>query len=244
MNGTNAVGMNGTNAVGMNGTNAVGLNGGFYSTADVVPGLNGLTSGITLNGCNCAELSAYDVEPMAMALNGTQEERDAFILGMLYGDNAAIQAAESGNLNGWLDVLKARKRERQTGRTAERDARRARRAERFASRQARLAEGGGFFQNLGEGIKAIAPGLAEKLGGQTDESLQDLGVDANLDVLADRTFDQLKSGVGPDTPTNAGGNWWTKSTPVTKAAIIGGGLLVAYFAAKQFGIIGKKKKRK
>jgi len=237
--------MNGTNAVGgMNGTNTVGMNGGFYSTADVVPGMNGLTSGITLNGCNCAELNAYDVEPLAYGLNGTQEERDAFILGMLYGDNAAIQAAESGNLNGWLDVLKARKRERQTGRETERAARRSRRQERFAARQGRLAEGGGFFQNLGEGIKAIAPGLAEKLAGQTDESLMDMGVDANLDVLADRTMDQLKSGITPeDTPSNAGGNFWTKSSPVTKAAIIGGGLLVAYFAAKQFGLIGKKKRK-
>lgn len=234
LNGTNSVGtMQGTNAVQLNGTGDVG---GNYSA------LNG-TNAVMLNGCPCYDLSPNDID--TSGLNGTQEEIDAFKLGVLYGDAAAVNAAETGNLNGWLDVLKERKRERMTGRETERASRRARRAERFASRQSRLATGGGFFQNLGEGIKSIAPGLAAKLAGETEEQLMDAGVYPDEMTLLKRAADDAAAGATPEgTPSNAGlKGWWAKQNTVTKAAVIGGGLLVAYFGAKQFGLIGKKKRR-
>jgi hypothetical protein len=234
LNGTNSVGMmQGTNAVTLNGTGDVG---GNYSA------LNG-TNAVMLNGCPCYDLNPNDID--TTGLNGTAEEIDAFKLGVLYGDMAAVNAAETGNLNGWLDVLRERKSGRMEGRESERASRRARRAERFASRQSRLAAGGGFFQNIGEGIKAIAPGLAAKLAGETEEQLEDAGVFPDEMTLLTRAAQDAAAGATPEgTPSNAGlKGWWAKQNTVTKAAVIGGGVLVAYFAAKQFGLIGKKKRR-
>ena len=200
MNGTNAVGqMNGTNAVGLNGTNSVALNG----TGDV----GGNYSELTLNGCPCSQLQPDEIS--IYGLNGTQEEMDAFKLGVLYGDQAAVAAS-----------------------------RRSRRAERFASRQSRLASGGGFFQNLGEGIKSIAPGLAAKLAGETEDELLDMGVYPDETTLLTRSAQQAGAGVRS---SDTGGGWCASQPTATKAAIIGGGVLVAFLAAKQFGLIGGKK---
>jgi hypothetical protein len=244
LNGTNQVGMmNGTNAVNLNGTGDVG---GNYSE------LNG-TNAVMLNGCPCSQLNGYDID--TTGLNGTDEEIDAFKLGVLYGDTAAVEAAETGNLNGFLDVLKERKSKRRAnrqenkeGRQGQRDARRSRREARFAARQERLGSGGGFFQQLGSGLKDLAPGLAAKLAGETEEKLNELGVYPDEETLMYRTGEQAAAGVTPDgdgTPSNAGlMGWWSKQNTVTKAAVIGGGLLVGYFAAKQFGLIGKKGKKR
>jgi hypothetical protein len=239
LNGTNSVGtMQGTNAVQLNGTGDVG---GNYSA------LNG-TNAVMLNGTPCSQLTPYDVE--TTGLNGTQEEIDAFKLGVLYGDAAAVNAAETGNLNGFLDVLRERRssrradrQENQEGRQAGREARRARRETRFANRQARLGAGGGFFQQAGAALQNIAPGLAARLAGETEEQLMDAGIYPDEETLLTRTMEEAAAGVTP-TPSNAGlKGWWAKQNTVTKAAVIGGGLLVAYFGAKQFGLIGKKKRR-
>lgn len=243
MNGTNQVGqMNGTNAVNlngyyMNGTSAVNLNG----TGDV----GGNYSEVTLNGCPCSQLNATDI--YTDGLNGTQEEMDAFKLGVLYGDNAAVDAYENGNLNGFLDVLKERKakrradrQENQEGRQGQRETRRLRREARFSSRQERLGSGGGFFQQLGSGLKDIAPGLAAKLAGETEDELNDMGVYPNEETLMSRSAEQVSGGVR----ASEGGSGWASYSTATKAAIIGGGVLVAVLAAKQFGLFGKKGKKK
>jgi len=241
LNGTNQVGMNGTNAVMLQGTSDVG---GNYSA------LNG-TNAVMLNGTPCSSLNGYDIDTTGM--NGTDEEIDAFRLGVLYGDAAAVQAAETGNLNGFMDVLRERRsgrradrQENQEGRQGQRDARRARRETRFANRQARLGEGGGFFQQAGNALSAIAPGLAARLAGETEEQLNDMGVYPDEETLMTRSAEQAAAGVTPEgTPSNAGlKGWWAKQNTVTKGAIIGGGVLVAYFAAKQFGLIGKKSKKR
>jgi hypothetical protein len=181
-------------------------------------------------------------------MNGTQDEIDAFKLGVLYGDEAAVSAYESGNLNGFFSMLKERKdarradrQENQEGRQGQRDSRRARREARFASRQERLGSGGGFFQQLGSGLKDIAPGLAAKLAGETEAELNDMGVYPDEETLMQRSAQQAGAGVrSSDT-----GSGWSSYSTATKAAIIGGGVLVAVLAAKQFGLFGKKgKKRK
>lgn len=244
MNGTNQVGqMNGTNAVNlnghyMNGTNAVNLNG----TGDV----GGNFSEVTLNGSPCSQLSPQDI--YISGLNGTQEEMEAFKLGVLYGDNAAVDAYENGNLNGFLDVLKERKaarradrQENQEGRQGGREARRLRRETRFAARQTRLGEGGGFFQQAGEALSTLAPGLAAKLAGETEDELNDMGVYPNEETLMSRSAEQVSGGVRAST---GGSGMWASYSTATKAAIIGGGVLVAVLAAKQFGLFGKKGKKK
>jgi len=243
MNGTNQVGqMNGTNAVNlngyyMNGTNAVNLNG----TNEV----GGNYSELTLNGSPCSQLSPNDI--YTSGLNGTQEEMEAFKLGVLYGDNAAVQAYESGNLNGFLDILKERRtarradrQENQEGRQAQRDTRRARRETRFTSRQERLGSGGGFFQQAGAALSTIAPGLAAKLAGETEDELNDMGIYPNEETLLSRAAQQTDAGV----VSSQSGSGWSSYSTATKAAIIGGGVLVAVLAAKQFGLFGKKGKKK
>jgi hypothetical protein len=241
MNGTNSVGnMNGTNSVNLNGTNSVNLNG----TSDI----GGNYAETTLNGCPCSQLHPDDVIINGYGMNGTQDEIDAFKLGVLYGDEAAVSAYESGNLNGFFSMLKERKdarradrQENQEGRQGQRDSRRARREARFASRQERLGSGGGFFQQLGSGLKDIAPGLAAKLAGETEAELNDMGVYPDEETLMQRSAQQAGAGVrSSDT-----GSGWSSYSTATKAAIIGGGVLVAVLAAKQFGLFGKKgKKRK
>lgn len=236
MNGTNAVGqMNGTNAVGLNGTNSVALNG----TGDV----GGNYSELTLNGCPCSQLQPDAIS--TYGLNGTQEEMDAFKLGVLYGDQAAVAAYENGNLNGFLDVLKERRsarradrQENQEGRQAGREARRQRRQARFAARQERLASGGGFFQQAGAALQNIAPGLAARLAGETEDQLNEMGIYPDEETLMLRSAEQ--SGAGVRT-SESGSGWWGSQSTATKAAIIGGGVLVAFLAAKQFGLIGGKK---
>jgi hypothetical protein len=239
MNGTNAVGqMNGTNAVGLNGTGAVNLNG----TGDV----GGNYSELTLNGTPCSQLQPDQI--YTSGLNGTAEEMEAFKLGVLYGDSAAVSAYESGNLNGFLDVLKERKssrradrQENQEGRQAGRESRRTRREERFANRQERLASGGGFFQQAGAALSTLAPGLAAKLAGETEDELNDLGVYPDETTLMSRAAQQADAGIRS---SESGSGWWSQQPTATKAAIIGGGVLVAFLAAKQFGLIGKKSKRR
>jgi len=239
MNGTNAVGqMNGTNAVNLNGTNAVNLNG----TNEV----GGNYSELTLNGTPCSQLQPTDIS--TYGLNGTQEEIDAFKLGVLYGDQAAVAAYENGNLNGFFDVLKERRagrradrQENQEGRQAGRESRRARRESRFAARQQRLASGGGFFQQAGAALQNIAPGLAAKLAGETEDQLNDMGIFPDEETLLTRSAEQASAGVRS---SDSGSGWWGSQSTATKAAIIGGGVLVAFLAAKQFGLIGKKSKRR
>jgi hypothetical protein len=241
MNGTNAVGqMNGTNAVGLNGTNNVNLNG----TADV----GGNYSELTLNGTPCSQLHPDEIMINGYGMNGTQEEIDAFKLGVLYGDSDAVSAYESGNLNGFFSMLKERKDARradrqsnQDARQGEREAKRLRREARFKARQERLAAGGGFFQQAGSALQSVAPGLAAKLAGETESDLNDLGVNPDEETLMSRVAQQAGAGVRS---SESEGGWWSSQPTATKAAIIGGGVLVAYLAAKQFGLIGKKGKRK
>ncbi len=184
MNGTGSVGMNGTNKVGMmQGTNAVGggsLNGGFYSTADVIPGLNGATSGITLNGVDCCDLNPYDLE-----LNGIDDQdpdADAIKLALMYGDADVIDAYENGELNGLKEILAAR-RARIASETPEQAA-------------ARKATRGKILSTIlsAASLSPVGGGLATKLKGKLDTAL----------AVAQKAGAALDAaGIVPDTKTLA-----------------------------------------
>ena len=245
LNGTNAVGMNGTNAVGMNGTNAVGLNG--YSTGDVMP-LNGTnavllngTNAVTLNADELADLSPYDVD--VEGLNGTAEDLDAYRLAVIYGDEAALQG---------YSIFNGARKDRVAARRAERSAakaeKKARRKQRFEARQERLKSGGTFFQQIGSGLKEIAPALKERIAGaaaSAEDALLDEGIEPNEDVLLAKMLKQGETGNLPADETTQGGGLMAKfnalSTPA-KIGIVAGGAALLYFGYK--AITGKKGKKR
>jgi len=245
MNGTNAVGggLNGTNTVGMNGTNAVGgsLNGGFYSTADVVPdaSLNGLTSGITLNGVDCCNLN-----PMEMELNGIDDndpDANAIKLALMYGDEDVIDAYENGELNGIKEILAAR-RARIASETPEEAAARKARRNKLLSTVLSAASispvGGGLATKL-KGKLDQAISLAEKTGAALDAA----GVDANEKALATRAATETVAGLGDQDAQGSGlMAKWKALSPVAKGAIIGGAALGSFLLYRKFS--GKKRKKR
>jgi hypothetical protein len=264
MNGdrTNAVGMNGTSFVGMNGTETVlPINSSAdYSTSVVFP--NG-TNSVLLNGTNSVILNADEVanlngEDIQEPLNATSADHVNFWkLGVMYGDPIALQGYDVFNGKAERQARKKRREERKAARTTEKTARRERRKERFQARQERLKSGGGFFQKLGAGLEKAGAGVAE-LVAKKDEVLQDLGFQPNEAVLEQRAAQMAAAEVATPGATRAledagvdttGGdqtpvaepNWWSKQDTVTKAAIIGGGLVGAYLLYNQFS---KKKRRK
>lgn len=245
MNGTNTVGMNGTNTVGLNGTNDVGgafsLNGGFYSTADVVPSrsLNGLTSGITLNGVDCCQLDLYSEE-----LNGIDDQdpdADAIKLALMYGDEDVIDAYENGELNGLKEILAAR-RARIASETPEQAAARKERRNKLLSTVLSAASlspvGGGLATKLkGKLDQAIA--LADKTGA----ALEAAGIAPNTKALATRAAVETDAGIAADESGSTGlVAKWKSLSPVAKGAIIGGVALTAFLVYRKFS--GKKRKKR
>jgi hypothetical protein len=245
MNGTNAVGggLNGTGSVGMNGTNAVGggLNGGFYSTADVVPsrGLNGLTSGITLNGVDCCDLNPMDVE-----LNGIDDQdpdANAIKLALMYGDEDVIDAYENGELNGIKEILAARRARLATETPEQAAARKARRAKLLSTvlSAASLSPVGGGLATKLKGKLDTAIALAEKTGAALDAA----GVEANTKALATRAATETAAGLGDQEVESTGlMAKWKALSPVAKGAIIGGVALGGFLLYRKFS--GKKRKKR
>lgn len=240
MNGTNTVGMNGTNTVGMNGTNAVGggLNGGFYATSDVVPGLNGVTSGITLNGVDVATLDPYEIE-----LNGIDDQdpdADAIKLALMYGDEDIIDAYENGELNGLKEILAAR-RARIASESPEQAAARKARRNKILSTVLSVASaspvGGGLATKLkGKLDQAIA--LADKTGA----ALEAAGIQPNEKALATRAAQETDAGIADVEPETGLMAKWKGLSPVAKGAIIGGVALGAFLVYRKFS--GKKRKKR
>jgi hypothetical protein len=246
MNGTNSIGMQGTNAVGggsMQGTNAVGggsMNGGFYSTADVVPGLNGLTSGITLNGVDCCDLNPYDLE-----LNGIDDQdpdADAIKLALMYGDEDVIDAYENGELNGLKEILAARRARIASESPAQAAARKERRGKILStilSVASTSPVGGGLATKLkGKLDQALA--VAQKAGAALDA----VGVVPNEQALATRSAQETAAGL-PDTLEEEKEGLmakWNALSPVTKGAIIGGVALGGFLLYRQFSKKGKKRR--
>ena len=265
MNGTSTVGLNGTNKVGMNGTNKVGMNGmyngydddysdygingyGDYST-DIV-GMNGTssvqlngTSSVQLNGTDVEDLNPYDIDLDHM--NGTEEDLDTLRLALMYGDSAAIDAHDSGNLNGLKEVLAARKAKLANETPEEKAARKAR-------RQAIVGKLVGAVGLVAPGAAGILKTLtgagaakAEAIAAQTAEALDAAGIDPNAKALATRAAKQADAGLPADVnvapPTSKIAAWWTARTKTEKGLIIGGGVAVAALA---FYLLTKKKKGK
>jgi hypothetical protein len=242
MNGTNSVQpMQGTNTVGMQGTNTVGMNGGFYSTADVVPGLNGLTSGITLNGVDCCDINPYDLE-----LNGIDDQdpdADAIKLALMYGDEDVIDAYENGELNGLKEILAARKA-RLASETPEQAAARKERRGKVLSTILSAAS-----------LSPVGGGLATKLKGKLDQALNvaqkagaaldAVGVMANEKALATRAVQETEAGLPDNIQEEEKPGLmakWNALSPVAKGAIIGGVALGGFLLYRQFSKKGKKRR--
>jgi hypothetical protein len=247
MNGTNSVGnMQGTNQVGggsMNGTNQVGggLNGGFYATSDVVPGLNGLTSGITLNGVDCCDLNPYDME-----LNGIDDQdpdADAIKLALMYGDEDIIDAYENGELNGLKEILAARKARIASESPEEAAARKARRGKLLSTvlSVASLSPVGGGLATKLKGKLDQALAVAQKAGAALDA----VGVVANEKALATRAVQETEAGLPDDMQEEEKPGLmakWNGLSPVAKGAIIGSVALGGFLLYRALSKKGKKRR--
>lgn len=262
MNGTNTVGtMQGTATVGMNGgfystgdvvpglngaTNAIDLNGGFYSTGDVVPGLNGVTTGVTLNGVDCCELNPFDIE-----LNGiedaTDEDLDAIRLALMYGDDEVVDAYEGGELNGLKDILAARKARLANETPEQREARIAKRKKivgAIIGAGALAIPGGAAGGKLATLLKkGLDKTKALRTAAANIETLDAAGIEPDEVTVATRSATQADAGVGADSE-NTGGvmGWWNRQTTVTKVAVVGGAGLAAFLIYRNF--FAKKGKRR
>jgi len=244
MNGTNTVGMNGTNTVGMNGTNSVNLNGYGYSTNEV--NLNGYhingTNSVQLNGVNVESLSPYDID--LSNINGTEEDLDLLRLAIMYGDPAAIDTYETGDLNGLKEILAARKA-RIAAETPEQQA-------------ARKAKRQGLVNKLVGAVGLVAPGAsgvlkaltgagaakAASIASQTAAALEDSGIDPNAVALATRSVQQTDAGLDENVDVAAPKGiaaWWAGRSKMQKGYIIAGGVAVAGLAIY---LLTKKKKGK
>lgn len=254
MNGTNNVGMNGTNRVGMNGTNSVNLNGGSYSTDTV--GMNGTTlfgtNSVNLNGTNSVQLNGTDVENLSPYdidlnhINGTEEDLDLLRLGIMYGDDAAVDTYETGDLNGLKEILAARKA-RLAAETPEQKAARA------AKRQALVGKLVGAVGLAAPGaagvLKALTGGAAAKaanIAGQTAAALEDSGIQPNTKALATRAVQETEAGLDAEVvkPESKIAAWWAARTKTEKGLIIGGGVAVAGLAIYLLTKNKKGKKRR
>jgi hypothetical protein len=254
MNGTNTVGLNGTNKVGMNGTNKVGINGygdystdqvgmngyGDYSTDQV--GMNGYddysingTNSVQLNGTNSVQLNGTDVEDLNPYdidldhINGTEEDLDTLRLALMYGDSAAIDAHDSGDLNGLADVLAARKAKLANETPEQAAARKARRAAlvgKLVGAVGLVAPGaGGILKTLTGAGAAKAASIAA----QTAEALDVAGIDPNAKALAARAAKQADAGldanVAVPAPTGIA-KWWSERSKTERIAVYVGGAAV------------------
>lgn len=254
LNGTNRVGMNGTNRVGLNGygdysTDQVGMNGyGDYSTDQV--GMNG-TNSVQLNGTNSVQLNGTDVEDLTPYdidldhINGTEEDLDTLRLALMYGDPAALDTYETGDLNGLQDVLAAR-RARLAAETPEQAA--ARKARRQALVGKLVGAVGLVAPGAGGVLKALTGAGAQKaaaIAAQTADALDQAGIDANAKALATRAAKQADAGLPADgSDTKEPGKiaaWWAARTKTEKGLIIGGGVAAAALA---FYFLTKKKGKK
>lgn len=268
MNGTNTVGLNGTNKVGMNGTNKVGINGfyngsednydylmddygmngyGDYSTDQV--GMNG-TNSVQLNGTNSVQLNGTDVEDLNPYdidldhINGTEEDLDTLRLALMYGDQAAIDAHDTGNLNGLADIMAARKAKLANETPEEAAARKARRQAivgKLVGAVGLVAPGaGGILKTLTGAGAAKAASIAA----QTAEALDAAGIDPNAKALANRAAKQADAGLGDvDVVEKPSGlkAFWAARTKTEKGLIIGGGVAIGALAIY---MLTKKKKGK
>jgi len=241
MNGTNTVGMNGTNTVGMNGTNSVNLDG-YYMNGTNTVGMNG-TSSVQLNGVNVEELSPYDID--LSNINGTEEDLDLLRLAIMYGDQDAIDTAETGDLNGLKEILAARKA-RIAAETPEQ------KAARTAKRQKLVGKLVGAVGLVAPGASGILKALtgagaakAASIANQTAAALEDAGINPNAAALATRSAQQTDAGLSEDVgvvPEPKGiAAWWAGRSKTEKGLIIGGGVAVAALAIY---MLTKKKKGK
>jgi hypothetical protein len=240
MNGTNTVGMNGTNTVGMNGTNAVQLNGYGYMNGTNAVQLNG-TNSVQLNGTDVESLSPYDID--LSNINGTEEDLDLLRLAIMYGDPAAIETYETGNLNGLKEILAARKARLAAESPEQQAARKARRqglVNKLVGAVGLAAPGAaGVLKALTSGGAAKAASIAQ----QTADALEQSGIDPNAQALATRSAQQVDAGLDADVaeaPKGIGA-WWAARSKTEKGLIIGGGVAVA---ALTIYMLTKKKKGK
>lgn len=263
--------MNGTNEVGMNGYQMDGSE--EFSTSQVGPGLNGYgrkrrslngtnsvqlegTNSVQLNGTNSVTLNGYNVEdlnPYEIELNGieaTDEEADAIRLALVYGDQAVIDAYESGEMNGLKEILAARKAKLAAMTPEEREAKKAgfkklvggalSLASSFVPGGA--AVGGKLSQLITKGVDK-----AKTLQTAIEKAaiLTDAGIIPDTKALATRAAEETDAGLNPPAePTGLDklkATWKGYSTP-TKIAIVGGVALTGYLVYRQF--FAKKKKRK
>jgi hypothetical protein len=242
LNGTGSVGMNGTGSVGMNGTNSVNLDGYGYMNGTNQVNLNG-TNSVQLNGVNVEELSPYDID--LSNINGTEEDLDLLRLAIMYGDQDAIETAETGDLNGLKEILAARKA-RIAAETPEQQA--ARKAKRQGLVNKLVGAVGLVAPGAGGVLKALTSGGAAKaasIASQTAAALEDAGINPNAAALATRSVQQVDAGLPENVdvvPESKGiSAWWAARSKTEKGLIIGGGVAVAGLAIY---MLTKKKKGK
>jgi hypothetical protein len=243
MNGTNTVGMNGTNTVGMNGTNSVNLNGYGYMNGTNSVNLNG-TNSVQLNGIDVESLSPYDID--LSNINGTEEDLDLLRLAIMYGDPAAIETYETGNLNGLKEILAARRARI----AAESPAQKAARTEKRQKIVSKIVGAVGLVSPGAAGVlKTLTSGGAAKaasIANQTAAALEDSGIEPNVKALSTRAVQQADAGLDADVdviakPEGKIAAWWAARTKTEKGLIIGGGVAVA---ALGIYLLTKKKKGK
>jgi len=249
--------MNGTNSVTLDGTNEVGLNGfDDYSTNQVVPGRMNGTNSVQLQGTNSVQLNGTDVDdlnPYDINLNGVEgddEELDAIRLALTYGDQAVIDAYESGELNGLKDILAARKARLAAMTPEERAAKKAGFKKLVGGALALASTAIPGAAGVGSKLSAlITKGVdkAKTLQTAVEKAgiLQEAGVDPNAVALATRAAREVDAGLEPPAEPTAMEKlkaWWDNSSTVTKVAVVGGVALGGYLLYRQF--FAKKKRRK
>lgn len=263
--------MNGTNEVGMNGYQMDGTE--EFSTSQVGPGLNGYgrkrrslngtnsvqlegTNSVQLNGTNSVTLNGYDVEdlnPYEIELNGIEaddEEADAIRLALVYGDQAVIDAYESGEMNGLKDILAARKAKLAAMTPEERAAKKAGFKKlvggALALASTAIPGAAGVGSKLNQLItKGVDKAKTLQTAVEKAAILTDAGIIPDTKALATRAAQETEAGLEPPAePTGMAKikAWWEGSSTVTKVAVIGGTALAGYLVYRQF--FAKKKKRK
>ena len=258
MNGTNEVGMNGTNAVNLDGTNdfstsQVGpnvING--YGRKRVMNGTNAVqlngTNSVQLNGTYVDELNPYEIE--LNGVDGDDEELDAIRLALAYGDDAVIEAYESGELNGLKDILAARKAKLAAMTPEERAAKKAGFKKLVGGALALASSAIPGAAGVGSKLSAlITKGVdkAKTLQTAVEKAaiLTEAGIIPDTNALATRAAKETDAGLEP--PAEPSGldklkATWNGYSTGTKVAIIGGTALAGYLVYRQF--FAKKKKRK
>lgn len=240
LNGTNAVGpMNGTNEVGplngledvgpMSGTNAVGPMNGVYEPGFDVVALQGWLSpeyAIPMQGdrgtfyVSPLALADFDDVPMGeMPAGWTEEDEADFRMAYLVGDPAAM--------NGIRDRWRAKRDERRANRAQKE----ADRAQRRALRNERAKTGTRFIDKFGGALSTAAEAFKTKA--EAEKALSERGIEADEDILMQRSFIGEAAGGGLI-------EMWNGLPTVGKGLVLGGGAFLLYKIFQSFKKKGKR----